>query len=265
MVTIPNSPDPRNLKYLRLVELQLNQKTTAEIAADFHKPAEEVFAELKRHGFPVCEVCGANPVPSGHCAKPTTSRARKNTRRGEALPSLATAAPLFEETLETLRQYIADLEHWRMTYDEAGRFDTTFEEEGTFVVPPSARELMTEAQLQAVGALDGPVVKEGHLKTFKGAPRMPIGPVVPLIAAYVLTGHPIEPLVEALRQHPEEANLGEIEVLVREGDRSLEFVAQNVARAILHSKAPRGRRHKPDLSPEEQRRQQENTSSGGDE
>jgi hypothetical protein len=263
VVTIPNKPDPRNFKYLQLVQLQLDGKNKAEIATYFGCPsAEEVFAELKGHGFPVCEVCGANPVVSEHCRQPAPPRAAA----GETLAAPATAASLFREALATLSAEITQLEHWHMIYDEAGRFDTTFEAGGTYVVPLAAREFMTEAQLEALGALDdSPAVKEAHLKAFKGVTHMPIGPVVPLIAAYVLTGHPIEPLVEALRQHPEAANLEQIEALVRGSDRSLEHVAQNVARAILHSKAPRGRRHKPDLSPGEQRRQQEDSAAGGDE
>jgi hypothetical protein len=92
--------------YVKLVTLQMQQRKESEIAAEFeYGSAQEVFAELQGYGFPVCKVCGANPVVGVHCP-PNKPKARRMEGVPEELPSIRNAATTFRDTISTLEVYL---------------------------------------------------------------------------------------------------------------------------------------------------------------
>jgi hypothetical protein len=177
--TIPNDPDPRNLLYLRLVELQRRRPSETQIASCFERAsAQEVFEELKGYGFPVCEVCGANPVEGSHCPR-DKPKVRQMEGNREELPSIKDAATTFQDTIRTLEHYLEHSLNLKETLQ--GRY---FVGEG-------------EAQ-------------EHNIREARGAQWHPHPYVVILIAASILEhqgnwGY-VERLLKELHPRPAEAN-----------------------------------------------------------
>lgn len=233
---------------------------------------------VEKAGFPSAEAMYANLgnwglyglLPPGY--KNEAPQERKRAQGGEPsvdLPPLADAAPLFREALEELSTEVRGLEHWHETYDKSGRFQATYKERGLFIVPRAVLELLPEEQRRALSEQLGemeddetPAFPDGTYASYKGATRKPQGIQLALIAAYALTGRSMKPLIEALNLRPEEVDIKVIEDLVNKGDRSLLHIAEDLARAVKHSKMARGRPPDP-LSPEEQQRFEQSTKKGG--
>jgi hypothetical protein len=107
--------------YLLLVGLQLRESPEAEIASRFGRAsAQEVFAELRNYGFPVCSVCGTNPVVGEHCTPPPR-KPRTVEGEPEPLPPPSNASDLFRETICRLESDLRDLPSIKETL-QGGRF-----------------------------------------------------------------------------------------------------------------------------------------------
>jgi hypothetical protein len=172
-------PDPRNKLYLQLVGAQLRELTEVEIADYFKRAsAQEVFEELKGYGFPVCEVCGANPVVGNHCPK-DKPKARRIEGNPEELPSIKNAATTFRDTINTLEAY---LEH-ALTLKETLQ----------------GRYFVGEGKTQ-----------EDNIREVRGAQWHPHPYLVVLIAVSILEHHGnwgfVERLLNELHPRPSEAN-----------------------------------------------------------
>jgi hypothetical protein len=114
---MPNPPDARDLRYLRLVngrQRGLNEREIAELAGE-QTPAS-FYERIREDGHPICPVCGTTYVDETHCeTEPTKKggRGRKARRSGPVieLPPASNATPLFREKLDALAQDNEDLRH----------------------------------------------------------------------------------------------------------------------------------------------------------
>jgi hypothetical protein len=177
--TIPKDPDPRNLYYLEFVQLQRYGPTKDEIAHRFRRDsAEAVFEELKGYGFPVCEVCGANPTVGRHCPK-DKPKVRQMGGDPKELPSIEDAATTFRDTMRTLEDY---LEH----------------------------ALSLKESLQGRYFVGEGETEDNNIREVRGAQWHPHPYVVILIAASILEHQGnwgfVEHLLHKLHPRPSEAN-----------------------------------------------------------
>jgi hypothetical protein len=116
-MSMPNPPDARDLRYLRLVngrQRGLNEREIAELAGE-QTPAS-FYERIREDGHPICPVCGTTYVDETHCeTEPTKKggRGRKARRSGPVieLPPASNATPLFREKLDALAQDNEDLRH----------------------------------------------------------------------------------------------------------------------------------------------------------
>jgi len=169
----------RNLLHLQLVELQRHGLPEAQIASRLNRTsAQEAFRELKGYGFPICEVCGDNPVSGSHCS---TKKSRTLSVKGEAqeLPSVTNASTHLRDTIRTLDLYLENME--------------------------SLKEI-----LQGDFFLDEGETEESNIREARGGHWHPHPWLVTLIAVSVLErdgnwGH-IERLLMDLHPRPTEAN-----------------------------------------------------------
>jgi hypothetical protein len=175
---------------------------------------------LRQDGFPVCETCGDYTKEWAHCGQQEDSRQQK-PRQGTGirveLPPAKEAMPLFEEALDVLREAIDDLED-RKEYLQDGRF-------------------VVETYFQ------GPAYDDGEWVEVKGAfagggEQSPPEPLTTLIAVYVLSGLPLEPLLSTLHKEPAGADSDQLDLNI-EGTRTskghtpgLKSKARHVARLI---------------------------------
>ena len=92
--------------YLQLVDLQRYNYPEAQIASKLNRTSlRELFEELKGYGFPICEICGANPVVGRHCLK-EKPKARRVEGDPEKLPAIENAATRFRDTIRTLGDHL---------------------------------------------------------------------------------------------------------------------------------------------------------------
>ena len=183
MNTIPKDPDPRNLDYLKFVDLQRYGPTKDEIAHHFRRnSAEAVFEELKRYGFPVCEVCGANPTVGRHCPK-DKPKVRQMGGNLKELPSIKDAATTFRDAIRTLEEY---LEH-----------------------ALSLKEVLQGRYFMGEGETE-----DNNIREVRGAQWHPHPYVVILNAASILEHHcnwgHVERLLKELHPSPADANRQQI-------------------------------------------------------
>ena len=120
-MSIRKEPDPRDLRYLKLVTGRLQSRDENDIAADARceSPAA-LYQQLAQDGFPVCRVCGATHVEEGHCEK-SERRARQGEGPRQELPPPAQAICRFERALRALKAEIEALKS-RTMYAQDERF-----------------------------------------------------------------------------------------------------------------------------------------------
>jgi hypothetical protein len=262
-MSMPNPPDARDLRYLRLVngrQRGLNEREIAELAGE-QTPAS-FYERIREDGHPICPVCGTTYVDETHCeTEPTKKggRGRKARRSGPVieLPPASNATPLFREKLDALAQDNEDLRH-RNEKLQGDLFhhcdvwtDTSYfrREE----LPEEQWEFLAETHNLDPNA-------EGFLDTKRswglgdGTP-VPRAPLPALIATYLLTGGDLEPLLRAL--HPGEPSVEVLEQIRKciEGKKNqngaprdgLKAVAQQLARMVRGGPVGKGR-YSADLS-----------------
>ena len=215
-MSVHETLDRRDLTYLKFVfgraQGESDEKIITELAdPDIDSPAV-LYRRLSRDGYPVCQECGAAPVKGNHC-EPYMQKRERRARRSEdeaiELPSAGDAVPLFMEVLRELNAATEQLEE-RREYLKDERFVATYLPKGP---QPQGRGL-----------------------TFFGASQQPPEPLTKLIAAYVLTGEGLEPLVAMLHPEPSEADRVRLEQAAAE----LNHKAGQLARLVRGGELRRG-------------------------
>lgn len=257
-----NRPDPRDEQYYKFVSYRLKGLSDQEIAArlEFGSP-EALYHRLFHDGYPVCPECGGRPDECSHgttsseskdSAKPKERKERKpraGDGRPKALPPVAGATDLFREALNKLVQEVEELEHRRETY-AGGRFVAADVYSGsvflsrTDVGDEAWRELVKNHGAERVDE-DELFIPDGRMKEPAGGDAVPGWPLPALIAAYLLAGEPLEPLLEVLHPAPEDADRGKLRTYVEgrkkpDGRDGLEVLSQQVAALIRGSGRSRG-------------------------
>jgi hypothetical protein len=153
-------------------------------------------------------------------------RARTTNEKPVELPPAHNAAPLFHRALTKLGWAVGDLEN-RKEYLQNGRFVTQ----------------------EAAGSMDWPEmgVEGGTVTLPLGAHQTPLDPLPALVATYILSGEPLEPLLQTLHLNPQTVDMGQVQSLI-EGERTpsghkrgLKSVAGMIARGVRGGKIRGGR------------------------
>ncbi len=204
-MSIQKEPDPRDLRYLKLLTGRLQSRDENDIAADARceSPAA-LYQQLAQDGFPVCRVCGATHVEEGHCEK-SERRARQGEGARQDLPPPAQAIPLFEQALRVLNEEIDALKNRKM-YLQDERFVAVEEHRDPIVwsrlgIPDEDWKAICQ-RFGKDPASDRFELWDARFVEPAGAAQSPQEPLTKLIATYVLAGLPLEPLLERLHFAP---------------------------------------------------------------
>jgi hypothetical protein len=220
-MSIQKNPDPRDLRYLRLVNGRHRGRSEDEIAADAgcESPAA-LYQQLAEDRFPVCRECGATHVKSEHWKSHEPKRLAK---RGAGvridLPAAAEAIPIFQPVVDALGDYVVDLTTLRETYADE-RFEVVDRYETTAINDP-AENTITYGQ--------------GTIPL--GAKLDPPHQLIALIAAYVMEGKPLDSLLEKLHHSAMALDRQKLEKKVAE----LRLAARQVAKLIRGGTVRTGR------------------------
>lgn len=212
-------PDPRDIRYLQFVTARLDGLPDKEIAAKWDLSPAALYQCLDRDGYPVCSVCGAAPVGSGHCEQPPSERERLVRESGVAkdLPPASAATELFRERLGALVRAAEKLQY-REEGLQGGRFVVTEVDPraGTFHASSLSEE--ERNKISEVYGTDPKAriftVPGIRLISPAGGSPAPPGPLPALITAYLLADGELEPLLEALHPHPALADREQIRKLL---------------------------------------------------
>jgi hypothetical protein len=230
-VSIQENPDPRDLRYLKLVTGRLQGRPEDDIAADAGcESPRALYQQLAQDRFPVCRVCGATHVEEDHC-KPSKRRrrARRSTDTRTELPDASEAIPLFAPVVDALDGYISDLTVLRETYADE-RFEAVERYEMSAITDPAKN-----------------TTTYGPATLPLGARQSPPHALVALISAYVVEGKPLEPLLEVL--HPSAKNVKQQQL--DEKVAQLKLMAVHVAKLVRGGIVRTGH-HTEELEPREQ-------------
>jgi uncharacterized Zn finger protein (UPF0148 family) len=213
--------DERDFRYLQFVVGRARGATDEQIVKELGDPDIEspqvLYRRLKADGHPICPVCGTTYVEEGHCenleAKTSGRRARRGGGPQQQLPPPAEAIPLFKRALEVLSEEIDTLEKRKM-YRQDERFVAVDEYRDPIMW---SRLGMSDEDWKDICQRFG---KDPDSETFElwnarfvepaGATQSPQEPLTKLIAIYILTGLPLEPLLERLHFAPETVNEAEL-------------------------------------------------------
>jgi hypothetical protein len=247
-------PEDREYTYVRYIAFRhqgyTNEDAATKVASDLSAPA--LFQALRREGFPVCESCGEYSVGQEHCEEAETRRKRKPRRGGGRkveLPPPADADFLFREALDDLRCSLEMLSH-RTEYLQDERFVASEAVEYTSVHSrddwPEEEEWRELCEKLELDPEREQVEFHAIRRFYVGASQSPPGALTKLIAAYVVAGKPIEPLIEKLHPNPESIDWEKLrkhlEGEKREKGRTPGLLgeAQAVARLVRGGKVRRG-------------------------
>jgi hypothetical protein len=188
-----------------------------------------------------------SPKPKTIDTKP--KQKARSAGQPEEMPNASAAAELFNEALDELTATVRMLEHLSLVY-QGGRFAGTYTFEGSWIWPPNRS---SEERWQELGAQDDEDTDIESVSVRSAMSNHPTeaGPyppreVVILIAAYALTGRPIEPLLKVLYPEHSEADIEEINRLLYEtkfagrSQNGLLCTAQQFAAAVYGRKVGRG-------------------------
>jgi hypothetical protein len=247
-------PEEREYRYVRYVAFRhqgfTNEDAATKVAPELSAPA--LFQDLRRDGFPVCESCGEYSVSQDHCEGTETRRKRK-PRRGSGrkveLPPAADAEFLFREALDDLLRSLEVLSH-RREYLQDERFVASEAVEYTSVHSrndwPEDEEWQELCDKLGLDPEREQVEFEAIRRFYAGASQSPPGALTRLIAAYVVAGKPIKPLIEKLHPNPESIDWEKLrkhlEGEKREKGRTPGLIgeAQAVARLVRGGRVRRG-------------------------
>lgn len=230
-VNVRKNPDERDLRYIKFVSSRLEGRLDEETAAEFGLGSTAaLYRQLKGDGYPVCPECGAAPVPGEHCVPPRKRRPAKGGGGTVMLPPASRAAELFESALERFRADVTRLAR-RSEYLRGERFVVRREGVTGFETPRGKTPVMyrylkegTDAQSWRIFCEERGVDPEAEffdelteaVIAPAGAASVPPEPLTRLVGIYVLSGGPIEPLIEALHPAPEHADWERVNQAVEE-------------------------------------------------
>jgi hypothetical protein len=207
-----------------------------EIAAKlgFGSPSA-LFQSLRQDGVPVCPVCGEySREGSDHCEGPK-KRTRRATQTGEAveLPPAVAAADLFRPVVEELAEAVDSLDARREIY-RAGRF----EQADVYQTPVDiSRSAFSEERWQRICEELGQDPEQEALflrgtKTLNAGGATQSPRETALIAAYVIMGKPIEPLLEVLHPEPPDPHATKLFGGTKPKVPQLKLLAEQVAKLV---------------------------------
>jgi hypothetical protein len=235
----PRTPEDKQTRYFLFCRLRNEGYTAENIAAKLLEPDSlptALYRELGKEGFPVCQWCGAYSANKSFCAKHLKEIEPKRKSRaaylGEdaiELPPAREASDLFREAIAELSKLIdppapsgdksvldaflesmeADHNLFRLEEYLQGEHIVSYSVDDRYNVPVIYRKDFTAEQWEAAceefGASPSEerIIMEKLWATAHGAKKAPAELLVKLIGAYVLTGKPLEPLVEKLNHAPE--------------------------------------------------------------
>jgi len=232
MGSIQRNTDERDVRYLKLVFGRAQDATDEQIVKDLDDPNIDsphiLYRRLKVDGFPICPTCGTTHVEEDHC-KPSR-KARRGAGERQDLPSAAEAIPLFSSVVEALGSYLVDLTTLKEVYRDE-RF-----------------EAVDHYEVTALVDLENDITTYGQGTFPRGATQNPPHQLIALIAAYVIEGKPLDPLLEKL--HPPRIDANQQRDLEKKVD-NLRLVAQHVAKLVRGGVVRTGR-HTGELTPREQ-------------
>jgi hypothetical protein len=218
---------------------------------------EHMYRQMKGWGWPDWAIYPGQP-------KQQPKKKPRSTGSAHELPPTAEAVHLFRDALNTLFADADDLKHRKETYltepgKDKGLFDATYEDTLAAIIIPRGEKYREGPERLGIPPDEKSIFTEGmRYKNFEGASPAPPAPLPALIAAYLLAGKPLQPLVKALHPEAHEADLPNIEDRIQ-GKRSLSHNTEQIAILIRGGKVDRGV-PPPDISPEEQRKHWEEKS-----
>jgi hypothetical protein len=246
-VNIQKQPDPRDLRYLKLITGRLRDRSEEEIAADTkcESPAA-LYQQLTRDGFPICRVCGSTFVEQDHCEKAIGQEGKKRRARTKGvvqeLPPAAAATNLFRDALHRFDEDISLLTH-RRDYLQGGRFvakHVLSGERGEAWQTHFRDGLPDEAWREYCEAYGGDPSRDQFdvpVDSVKpaGVSQAPPEPLTRLIAMYALSDFPMDLLLAKLHPNPEAVSPEFVRQLERHTENEkvgLEKAARTVARLV---------------------------------
>lgn len=230
MESIPKKPDPRDLRYLKLVTARMHGKPDVGLlASEGLESAKELYRCLAADGYPICPECGTLHVDKEHCEPAKKQRKRSGGGDKTELTPPRTAAPVFREAVVALNGCIEKLEY-REEYRQNQRFvsqdvlsdDLLMLNRYRWVVKDPEDPNTDFVQVAAFSDEEWCKVCEDHGVDpeendsvlahwytplfLKGATQRPSKELTALVAASVLAGIPTEVLVELLHPEPADAD-----------------------------------------------------------
>jgi hypothetical protein len=201
--------------YFKLVWGRAKGAFDEEIVRELDDPdidsPQALYRKLNIDGHPICLVCGTTYVEEGHCE---ILERRRKPRRGTdvrtELPTAERAIPLFDPVIDTLVDYVIDLTTLREVYANE-RFEAVDRYEMSAIIEPVENTT-------TYGSATFPL----------GAKQDPPHQLIALIAAYVIEGKPLDPLLEKLHHSPTNADWHKLEKKVEE----LRLAARHVAKLV---------------------------------
>ena len=210
--------------------------------------AEAMHHQLKTWGLTsLLPLEKQSEAPKSKAADPDPGQKPRSSSQPEEVPDTSTAAELFNEALDGLARAIEDLEDLSQVY-QGKRFAATYTFESIFLVRRSDYSEETWQYLSEQYGRD-PNAESFYVYSSEhplGAGPYPPRDLVALIAAYALSGRPMEPLVEVLYPGYSQEDFDEVKELLSETkpqkDRrdGLLRTAQQFAAAVYGRKLGKG-------------------------
>jgi hypothetical protein len=212
MAGIRKEPHPSVYHFLQFNAWRKAGVPDAQIAERYgFKHPETLYLKLRRDGFPVCDRCGDYSPGGNHCSK---RRAGSGGDKRKTMPATRDAQRLFWPLVESVRRSVDSL-YWRAEYRQAGRFVAQEHVEAPVIFDHGTVDAQTWEKVRRAQKLDEqeheadeagrPLIEKGAFTQAGGGSWYPPEPLTTLIALYVLSEEPLDPLVEALHDDPANA------------------------------------------------------------
>jgi hypothetical protein len=244
----PSTPEEKESRYFHFCRLRREGYPAEDIAVSLLGPQSSpkaLYGDLRKEGFPVCQMCGAYSADETFCGEHLRKTEQKGKRGATDLGGNATKLPpagdaedLFREAIVELNKLVDPLKV--LPEDQSGwkRFRALRERrhtlgwleeylQGEHIVSYSvedranapviyrdnftAEEWREACEEQGVDPSTERIVLENISAIPYGAKKAPAEILVKLIGVYVLAGKPLEPLVEKLHHAPETVDWKKLE------------------------------------------------------
>jgi len=224
-MSIQKNLDERDFRYLQFVVARAHGATDEEVVKELNDPdidsPQVLYRRLKSDGHSICPICGATYVEENHCRSLEDEQGKLKPQQsgGEAeeLPPAASATGLFRDALFVLETEISLLSHRReFLQDERFIVKHEFSGEAGESYERHYRRDMSETAWReycqhyggdpSLDYFDVPI----DVTSPGGVSQAPPEPLTRLIAVYVLSGLPVDLLVNALHPDSEAADMEEL-------------------------------------------------------